>query len=148
MSFSKELGVKTKRQERCAFSITEDHLSRRGLGFDHDGMRHDCLLLVSSRSSRQSRGWKKASNSMPSSFRTAGSDGGCVQRGYFCPAVHETPTVVAQDQGVFLEGKSTAQIKRSWRLVRTGNTAVVSYINHQGGLRSHSLYRLAHQILG
>ncbi len=33
-------------------------------------------------------------------------------------------------------------------LVRTGNTAVVSYINHQGGLRSRHLYRLAHQILG
>ncbi len=32
-------------------------------------------------------------------------------------------------------------------LVRTDNTAVVSYINHQGGLRSHPLYRLAHQIL-
>ncbi len=33
-------------------------------------------------------------------------------------------------------------------LVRTGNTAVVSYINHQGGLCSRHLYRLAHQILG
>ncbi len=32
-------------------------------------------------------------------------------------------------------------------LVRTDNTAVVSYINQQGGLRSHPLYRLAHQIL-
>ncbi len=32
-------------------------------------------------------------------------------------------------------------------LVRTDNTAVVSYINHQGGLRSRNLYRLAHQIL-
>ncbi len=32
-------------------------------------------------------------------------------------------------------------------LVRTDNTAVVSYINHQGGLRSSPLYRLAHQIL-
>ncbi len=32
-------------------------------------------------------------------------------------------------------------------LVRTDNTAVVSYINHQGGLRSRSLYKLAHQIL-
>ncbi|XP_053089198.1 uncharacterized protein LOC117597041 [Pangasianodon hypophthalmus] len=32
-------------------------------------------------------------------------------------------------------------------LVRTDNTAVVSYINHQGGLRSRPLYRLAHQIL-
>ncbi len=32
-------------------------------------------------------------------------------------------------------------------LVRTDNTAVVSYIKHQGGLRSHPLYKLAHQIL-
>ncbi|KAL0165880.1 hypothetical protein M9458_037724, partial [Cirrhinus mrigala] len=32
-------------------------------------------------------------------------------------------------------------------LVRADNTAVVSYINHQGGLRSRPLYKLAHQIL-
>ncbi|KAI2666499.1 ORF V: Enzymatic polyprotein [Labeo rohita] len=32
-------------------------------------------------------------------------------------------------------------------LVHTDNTAVVYYINHQGGLRSHPLYKLAHQIL-
>ncbi len=32
-------------------------------------------------------------------------------------------------------------------LVHTDNTAVISYINHQGGLRSHPLYKLAHQIL-
>ncbi|KAL0151133.1 hypothetical protein M9458_053646 [Cirrhinus mrigala] len=32
-------------------------------------------------------------------------------------------------------------------LVRTDNTAVVSYINHQGCLRSRPLYKLAHQIL-
>ncbi|KAL0166048.1 hypothetical protein M9458_037892, partial [Cirrhinus mrigala] len=32
-------------------------------------------------------------------------------------------------------------------LVRTDNRAVVSYINHQGGLCSCPLYRLAHQIL-
>ncbi len=32
-------------------------------------------------------------------------------------------------------------------LVRTDNTAVVSYINHQGGLRSRPLYNLARQIL-
>ena len=32
-------------------------------------------------------------------------------------------------------------------LVRTDNTAVVSYINHQGGLRSRRLYKLAYQIL-
>ncbi len=33
-------------------------------------------------------------------------------------------------------------------LVRTDNTAVISYINHQECLRSRPLYRLAHQILG
>ncbi|KAL0204365.1 hypothetical protein M9458_002383, partial [Cirrhinus mrigala] len=32
-------------------------------------------------------------------------------------------------------------------LVRTDNTAVVYYINHQGGLRSRPFYKLAHQIL-
>ena len=32
-------------------------------------------------------------------------------------------------------------------LVRTDNTAVVSYINQQGGLRLCPLYKLAHQIL-
>ncbi|XP_043116738.1 LOW QUALITY PROTEIN: uncharacterized protein LOC122360307, partial [Puntigrus tetrazona] len=32
-------------------------------------------------------------------------------------------------------------------LVHTDNTAVVSYINHQGGLRSRPLNKLAHQIL-
>ncbi|MCI4395927.1 hypothetical protein PGIGA_G00267820, partial [Pangasianodon gigas] len=32
-------------------------------------------------------------------------------------------------------------------LVRTDNTAVAYYINHQGGLRSRPLYRLALQIL-
>ncbi len=37
--------------------------------------------------------------------KTAGSDGSCVQRDTFWPAVHETPTVVAQVQGVLPEGK-------------------------------------------
>ncbi|KAI2657234.1 hypothetical protein H4Q32_021341 [Labeo rohita] len=37
--------------------------------------------------------------------KTAGSDGSCVQRDTFWPAVHETPTVVVQDQGVISEGK-------------------------------------------
>ncbi|XP_048030341.1 uncharacterized protein LOC125257733 [Megalobrama amblycephala] len=32
-------------------------------------------------------------------------------------------------------------------LVRSDNTSVVAYINHQGGLRSRPLYRLTHQIL-
>ncbi len=35
----------------------------------------------------------------------AGSDGSCVQRDTYWPAVHETLTVVAQDQGVLPKGK-------------------------------------------
>ncbi len=36
---------------------------------------------------------------------TARSDGSCVQRVTYRPAVHESPTVVAQDQGVLPEVK-------------------------------------------
>ncbi len=35
------------------------------------------------------------------------NDVSCVQRDTFWPAVHETPIVVAQDQGVIPEGKPT-----------------------------------------
>ncbi len=41
-----------------------------------------------------------ASKSKPDLRKTAGSDGSCVQRDTYWPAVHATPTVVAQDQGV------------------------------------------------
>ncbi len=38
--------------------------------------------------------------------KTAESDVSCVQRYNFWPAVHDTPTVVAQNQGVLPEGKT------------------------------------------
>ncbi|KAL0163874.1 hypothetical protein M9458_039627, partial [Cirrhinus mrigala] len=172
-----------------------NHLSRRGVGFDHD---------AGTRSSPQSRESKKAGHSL------------CVQRDTFWPAVHETLTVVAQNQVVLPEGKPAQHdqghapratclrhveeavvpksgpgigssdrciphwmggshewpLRPSWHinclemlavfralryflpdlrdrhvLVRTDSTAVVYYINHQGGLRSRPLYKLAHQIL-
>ncbi len=37
--------------------------------------------------------------------KTAGSDSSCIQHDTYWHAVHETPTVVAQDQGVLPEGK-------------------------------------------
>ncbi len=163
--------------------------------------------------------------------RTAGAHGSCVQRITFWPSVHETPTVVVKNQGVFLEREPFRMIrvtrrclralsiwKRSWFLsqgpvlgvscrrkvvstdssltgwgtvmdgrfarglwqaqhssrhinclemlavykalrsflpelsghhvlIRADNMSVVSYLNHQGGLRSRPLCRLAHQIL-
>ncbi|KAI2658972.1 ORF V: Enzymatic polyprotein [Labeo rohita] len=223
-------GVKTKRQEKCAFSSTENHLSGRGVGFDHDaGTVVSCSDRVDPRRSHESEG--RPVTHCQAVSTTAGSHGSCVQRDTFWPAVHETPTVVAQDQGVSPRGNPLRMIKVTrrclraldmWRkpwflsqgpvlgapcrrvtlatdasltgwgavmsghparglwsgrhlswhinclemlavfqglkhflpdlrdrhvLVRTDNTAVVSYINHQGGLRSRPLYKLAHQIL-
>ncbi len=40
--------------------------------------------------------------------KTAGSDVSCVQRDTFWLALHKTPTVVVQDQGVLAKGKPTS----------------------------------------
>ncbi len=54
LAHMKELGVKTKRQERCVFSITEDHLSWCGLGFDHDvGMVFPCSVRLETPDSQE-----------------------------------------------------------------------------------------------
>ncbi|KAI2668522.1 Transposon Tf2-11 polyprotein [Labeo rohita] len=201
----KELGLRLNAKKK-------DHLSRRGVGFDHDaGMFVSCSDRVDPHCSHESE--RGPVTHCQAVSTTAGSHGSCVQRDTFWPAVHETPTVVAQDQGVLPEGKPTphdqgdavmptclrhveetlvlvsgpgagsslsqrnASDRRiphqlTWHinclemlavflalkhflpdlrdrhvLVRTDNTAVVSYINHQGGLRSRPLYKLAHQIL-
>ncbi len=59
---------KTKCQEKCVFSITENHLSRRGVGFDHDA-GDVCLLIGSSRFSLQSGESEKACHSLSSIFK-------------------------------------------------------------------------------
>ncbi len=168
------------------------------MGFDHDaGTYVPCSDRVNPHGSQES---ERRPVRVP---ETAGSDGSCIQRDTFWPAVHETPTVVAQDQGVLPEGKpalhdqgpvtlATDASLTGWGavmsghparclwsdrhftwhinclemlavfralkhflpdlrdhhvLVRTDNTAVVFYINHQGGLHLRPLYKLAHQIL-
>ncbi len=98
------VGVKTKRQKKCAFSITEDHLSGRGVGFDHDaGTFVSCSDRVDSHCSQESQ--RRPVIHCQAVSKIAGSDGSCVQHDTFWPAVHETPTVVAQDQGVLHEEK-------------------------------------------
>ncbi len=50
-------GAKTKCQEKCAFSGSENHLSGFGVGFDHDaGMYVPCSDLVNPHCSRESEG--------------------------------------------------------------------------------------------
>ncbi len=98
------VGVKTKCKEKCAVSITENHLSRRGVGFDHDaGTVVPCSDRVDSHHSQESQ--RRPVTHGQAVSETAESDGSCVQRDTFWPAVHETPTVVAQVQGVLPEGK-------------------------------------------
>ncbi len=199
------------------------------MGFDHDaGTFVPCSDRVDPRGSQESE--RRPVTHCQAVSEAAGSDGSCVQHDTYWPAVHETPTVVAQDQGVLPEGKPASHhqghatlptclrhvettlvlvsgpgagssvsphslatdasltgwgavmsghpARGLWRghlawhinrleilavfqalkyflpdlrghhvLVRTDNTVVVSYINHQRGLRSRHLYRLAHQIL-
>ncbi len=101
---NESVGVKTKRQEECAFSITENHLSWGSVGFDHDaGTFVPCSDRVDPRGSQESE--RRPVTHCQAVSEAAGSDGSCVQRDAYWPAVHETPTVVAQDQGVLPEGK-------------------------------------------
>ncbi len=56
--------------------------------------------------------------------KTAGSDVSCVQCDTFWPAVHEIPTVVAQDQGVLPGGKPTSHDQ--------GHAAMPTCLRHGG----------------
>ncbi|KAI2664001.1 ORF V: Enzymatic polyprotein [Labeo rohita] len=92
----KELGLR--------FNAKKSVLSRHGVGFDHDaGTFVTCSDRVDPHCSHESE--RRPVTHCKAVPATAGSDGSCVQRDTFWPAVHETPTVVAQDQGVLPEGK-------------------------------------------
>ncbi len=112
---------KTERQEECAFSITENHLSWCGAGFDHDaGTYVPWSDRVDPHGSQESEG-RPVSHCQAVS-EAAGSDGSCVQRDTYWPAVHETPTVVAQDQGVLPKGKPASHDQ--------GHAAVPTCLRH------------------
>ncbi len=92
--------VKTERKEKCAFSGLENHLSRRCVGFAHDsGSYNTCSDRVDLH--HGCKGEKSQVTHCEAVWETAGSDGSCVQRDTYWPAVHQTPTVVAQDQWIF-----------------------------------------------
>ncbi len=97
--------VKTKCKEKCAVSITENHLSRRSVGFDHNtGTVVPCSDRVDSHHSQESQ--RRPVTHDQAVSNTAGSDGSSIQRDTFWPAVHETPTVVAQVQGFLPKGET------------------------------------------
>ncbi len=91
------------------------------MGFDHDaGTYVPCSDRVDPHSSQESE--RRPITHCQAVSETAGSDGSCVQHDTYWPAVHETPTVVAQDQGVLPEGKPT--------LHDQGHAAVPTCLRH------------------
>ncbi len=99
----KELRLRLNIRKVC-FSSTENHLSGRGVGSDHDaGMYVPCSDRVNPHVSQESK--RRPVTHCQAVSKTAWSDVSCIQRDIFWPAVHETPTVVAQDQRVHPEGK-------------------------------------------
>ncbi len=107
----KVLGLRLNIRKVC-FSSTESHLSGCGVGSDQDaGMCMPasncvpCSDRVNPHVSQESK--RRPVTHCQSVSKTAGSDVSYVQRDTFWPAVHEIPTVVAQDQGVLPEGKPT-----------------------------------------
>ncbi len=82
------VGVKTKCKEKCAFFITEDHLSGRGVGFDHDaGTVVSYSDRVDPHCSHESQ--RRPVTQCKAVSETSGSDDSCVQRDTFWPAAHD-----------------------------------------------------------
>ncbi len=98
------VGVTAKRQKECAFSTTEDHLPWRGMGLHIDagtpvtGMYRVHPVSCGKNKARPVTHCQTASE-------TVRSYGSSIQRDIFWTAVHETSTVVTQDQRVFPEGQ-------------------------------------------
>ncbi len=100
-------------EEKCAFSSTCENspvhvasfnFCRRSVGFDHGaGMSVPCSDQVDPHGSPTSE--RRPVTHCEAVPEIVGSDGSCIQRDTFWPAVHETLAVVAQDQRVFPEGE-------------------------------------------
>ncbi len=105
LAYLKVLGLRLNVRKVC-FSNTENYLSGRGVGSNHDaGMYVPCSDRVNPHVSQESK--RSPVTHCQAVSKTAGSDVSCVQRDTFWPAAHETPTLVAQDQGGLPEGKPT-----------------------------------------
>ncbi len=105
LAHMKELGLRLNVRKVC-FSSTENRLSGRGVGSDHNADTYvPCSDRVNPQVSQASK--RRPVTHCQTVSKTAGSDVSGIQRDTFWPAVHETPTVVAPDQGVLPEGKHT-----------------------------------------
>ncbi len=91
-----ELGVETQHEKKCVVARPENHIPGGGVG-----LKNDAGTIVFPRPRYHCK-------AVPN---TAGAHGSCVQRNNFWPSVHESPTVVVENQGVFLERNPFRMIK-------------------------------------
>ncbi len=116
----KELGLRLNVRKVC-FSSTENHLSGCGVESNHDAVMYvPCSDRVNPHVSQESK--RRPVTHCQAVSKTAGSDVSCVQRDTFWPAVHETPTVVAQDKSCRSRGWGLG----NWCFTRRGEADMAS----------------------
>ncbi len=99
-----KIGVTAKRQEKCAFSITEDHFPGRDMGLNVDaGAPVTGTYRVHPIGCEKNKA--RPVTHCQTVSETVGSYGSSIQRDTCWTVAHETPPVVAQDQRVFPEGQ-------------------------------------------
>ncbi len=100
----KKTGVTAKRQEKCAFSTTEDHFPGRDVGLNVDaGTPVTGTYRVHSIGCEKNKA--RPVTHCQTVSETVRSYGSSIQRDTCWTVAHETPAVVAQDQRVFPEGQ-------------------------------------------
>ncbi len=105
------------RQEKCAFSITEDHLSGRGVGFDHDaGTSVSCSDRVDPYCSRESQ--RRPVTHCQAVSEDAGSDGSYVQHDTFGLLYMRPLQWWLKTKGFSLRGNPLRMIKVTRRCLR------------------------------
>ncbi len=97
----KELGLRLNVRKVC-FSSTENLFL--GVVWDPTTTYVPCSDRVNPHVSQESK--RRPVTHCQAVSKTAGSDVSCIQRDTLWPAAHETPTVVAQNQGFLPEGKT------------------------------------------
>ncbi len=100
----KKTGVTAKRQEKCAFSTTEDHFPGRDVGLNVDaGAPVTGTYRVHPIGCEKNKA--RPVTHCQTVSETVRSYGSSIQRDTCWTVAHETPAVVAQDQRVFPEGQ-------------------------------------------
>ncbi|KAI2645760.1 Membrane protein insertase YidC [Labeo rohita] len=93
----KELGLRLNTEKSVLSPL--QRTTYLGVVWDRPQCRHVFLLLGSSHPRNSQESESRLVTHCEAVSITAESDGSCIQRDTFWPAVHEIPTVVAQDQG-------------------------------------------------